>query len=173
MLPYRRSDKLYGNNLAISHSDCVIDDWGCRLRELVNSWVRLYSIRTGRPVAGSDGHKILQEHLLFISKATADTRFNHTDVFHRQTDQRRDHPANVKWHLGAGAHYQPVIFIPICDTDMWFEVRVLLLGSAKDSPQRHGHFWQMRLQRSRLRLQYGGQCFAQPGRSPEYLFHRG
>ncbi len=73
------------------------------------------------------GHEILDQHLLFAAEAAADTRLDHADATHRQSDQRSDHAAHVEGYLGAGADDQAVVFVPPGECNMRLDVGLLHL----------------------------------------------
>ena len=75
------------------------------------------------------GGDVFNQHFLFVAKAAANARLNHSDALDRQTHHRSDLAANVKRHLGAGPNYQPVIRVPVGQGNMRFDVSLLHLGN--------------------------------------------
>ena len=71
---------------------------------------------------------ILDQDFLFATKTTTDARLDHPDALDGQIQNRGQDPPGVERHLGAGANHQPVVFIPIADDHMRFDMRLLNLG---------------------------------------------
>ena len=78
---------------------------------------------------GQMGGHILHQNFLLATKATANPGLDDTDAFYRQSQDRGQLPANMEGNLGAGADYQTVVFVPICDGNMRFDMSLLHFGN--------------------------------------------
>ena len=68
---------------------------------------------------------VFHQNFLLAAEAAADARLDHADSLDGQSQHGRQHSADVERHLRGGANHQSVIFIPIGDTHMRLDVRLL------------------------------------------------
>ena len=65
---------------------------------------------------------ILHQDFLLAAETAADPRLDHADAFDRQPEHRGEQSAHVERHLGGGADDQAVIFVPVGDRHVRFDM---------------------------------------------------
>jgi hypothetical protein len=74
------------------------------------------------------GGDVFDHHFLLAAKATADTGFDDADAFDGETKNGGKDAPGVERNLGGSADRQAVVFIPVRDDDVGFDVGLLDFG---------------------------------------------
>jgi len=74
---------------------------------------------------GQMGSHILNQNFLFVAKASANARLDDPDAFHRQSQHRSQLPPDMEGHLRARTDHQTVVFIPVSQSNVRFNMRLL------------------------------------------------
>ncbi len=68
---------------------------------------------------------IFHQYFLLAAETTADARLDDADPLYRQTQHGSHHAAHMEWNLRGSADHESIILIPIGDTDMRLDMRLL------------------------------------------------